>query len=318
MSNKCGGCSFGILEYRDEISLKKDVIKREFTRALKQKNIIGNNNIIVFPSPKKWGYRWRGQVYARHGSPHFMQLNSNKLEVLNQCLLFSSPINERLPHIVRGIEDKKVVICASPYNHKVFTHMDVGPLILPFYAYDLYLEIMPGSFFQANWDLNQALIDFVVGKTHGFDVIADLYAGCGNFSIPLAKLEKKVIAIENNIHAIYALQNFCTKNGFWILIKKKDLFKDPCISLLNSEKVECIVVDPPRSGGGKFISHIPELKYIKRIIWVSCDIVNTARDLNPILRAGWEIKDIALFDMFPRTFHMEVVLILDKKQGKIN
>jgi 23S rRNA m(5)U-1939 methyltransferase (EC 2.1.1.-) len=45
---------------------------------------------------------------------------------------------------------------------------------------------------------------------------------------------------------------------------------------------------------------------------VSCDVVNTIRDAKPLLDAGWKVTSLTLFDMFPGTWHMEVLLILDR------
>ena len=51
---------------------------------------------------------------------------------------------------------------------------------------------------------------------------------------------------------------------------------------------------------------------LERLVWVSCDVVNTIRDLKPLLEAGWSVSSLTLFDMFPGTWHMEVLIILDR------
>ena len=91
-----------------------------------------------------------------------------------------------------------------------------------------------------------------------------------------------------------------------------DLRKNLPISLIKKHNVECVIVDPPRTGGPRFVEKLIKCKKLKRIIWVSCDIVNSARDIRPILKSGWKITDIALFDMFPKTYHMEAILILNR------
>jgi len=310
LSSQCGGCSFGFIEDNYQLKLKKELLKNEFNRAIK-KNCITLDDVIVFPSPRKWGYRWRGQVFVHRGKPHFKQLNSSKLICLSRCLLFVPPLNENLLEMVNNLPDGKVIICASPFDHTVYTEAQKGPLILPFERYNIYLKISPGSFFQANWDLNQALIDFVTGAASPFERIADLYAGCGNFSLPLATLKKHVLIIEKDQRAIDAINSWSKKSNYYIELNKMNLFKENPVPLLEKHNSQCLIVDPPRSGGGRFVKNISKLKEVKRIIWISCDIINTARDISPLIRAGWHIKDIALFDMFPQTFHMEVVFVLD-------
>jgi len=71
------------------------------------------------------------------------------------------------------------------------------------------------------------------------------------------------------------------------------------------------ILDPPRTGAkgiGQILLGTPSLQ---RLAWVSCDVVNTVRDARPLLDAGWTISSVTLFDMFPGTWHMEVLIILD-------
>ena len=312
LSHECGGCRFGIIQDEYELKLKKEVFIREFQRSLgKDFYPYSDKDIKVFPSPVKWGYRWRGQVFILNGKPHFKKLNTHKLVEINKCLLFASPLNERLKKRF-NISLQKITISASPYNFKVFTELDEDKLILPYKKYNINLKIHPSAFFQANWDLNQDLVDFVVSAANKFDSIADLYAGCGNFSVPLATLNKKVIAVENDNRALKSLEDIKKNMRLNLIVENMDLRKNLPISLIKKHNVECVIVDPPRTGGPRFVEKLIRCKKLKRIIWVSCDIVNSARDLRPILKAGWEITDIALFDMFPKTYHMEAILILNK------
>jgi 23S rRNA (uracil1939-C5)-methyltransferase len=72
------------------------------------------------------------------------------------------------------------------------------------------------------------------------------------------------------------------------------------------------ILDPPRTGAkgiGRTLSAMPSLE---RLVWVSCDAVNTIRDAKPLLEAGWTVSALTLFDMFPGTWHMEVLMVLDR------
>lgn len=132
------------------------------------------------------------------------------------------------------MRDKKVIISGSPLTRDVFTEFDNGPLILPYYDYHINLQVHPSVFFQANWDLNQSLVDFVIHAANEFDNIADLYAGCGNFSVPLTKLKKNVVAVENNPLAVNVLGEFKRSSGAELVVKKMDLGKKN--HLMNSLK----------------------------------------------------------------------------------
>ena len=88
--------------------------------------------------------------------------------------------------------------------------------------------------------------------------------------------------------------------------------------LINSENlidsfkyVDSIIVDPPRKGLDKYtIDNILKLKP-KSIIYISCDPVTLARDLN-ILKDSYNIIEVNPIDMFPNTYHVETVVILEK------
>ncbi len=308
----CGGCTFGFIDDDYEIELKKNILKNELKRWL-GRYISSFPEITLYCSLKNWGYRWRGQVFVKNNSPHFSKINSNELIEIKRCMLFADEINNELEKICLTLKDGKTTICASPWDKKVFSEYDAGPLILPYNSYGINLKINPRSFFQANWDLNMKLVDCVVLLCLDFEKIGDLFAGCGNFAVPLSSYGKEVIAIENNPWSVVSLFSFIKENSIKnIKVTKMDLIKSSPKKLLEDFKVECLIVDPPRCGGGRFVHEINNLFTLKRIIWVSCDVVNTARDIKPLLQAGWTINEIFLFDMFPNTYHMEVVFVIDR------
>lgn len=311
-STKCGGCTFGIIDDDYEIFLKKELLKNELTRWLgRYLNFIPEISIITLP--KNWNYRWRGQIFVKDNTSHFKEIKNDTLVPFGSCLLFANPINETLQDICKKLPNGKYVVSSSPWNKRVFTNLDVGPLILPYESYGIFLPIYPGSFFQANWELNKKLVDLVVLLSKDFKIIADLFAGCGNFTLPLGVLDKQVIAVENDKNAIVSLNNFIKEKKLSnVVVYEMDLHKKSIHSILKNNKVECLIVDPPRSGGGRFLSQINNIASINRIIWISCDVVNTARDIKPLLESSWKITSLYLFNMFPKTYHMEVVFILDR------
>ena len=69
------------------------------------------------------------------------------------------------------------------------------------------------------------------------------------------------------------------------------------------------MVDPPRSGLDKVSTQKLLESSSKRIVYVSCNPITLARDIN-LLKDKYELKDIALFDMFPNTKHVECVCVL--------
>lgn len=142
----------------------------------------------------------------------------------------------------------------------------------------------------------------------GKEIIYDLYAGTGTIGIFLSQNSKKIISIEINKEAVKdALENIKI-NG----IKNVNIFSGDVSELikLQTEKPDIIVVDPPRSGLDKItIDNIIRLKP-KKIIYVSCDPVTLARDLN-ILDEKYKLCEVTPVDMFPNTYHVECVCVLN-------
>ena len=76
------------------------------------------------------------------------------------------------------------------------------------------------------------------------------------------------------------------------------------------KKPDLVVMDPPRTGAGKaVIRSLVELG-APVVRYVSCDPATLARDLAPLLAAGYHVEEAHLFDLFPQTFHIETVVLL--------
>jgi hypothetical protein len=75
-------------------------------------------------------------------------------------------------------------------------------------------------------------------------------------------------------------------------------------------KPDLIVVDPPRSGLGDRVAKTLASLEAPRVSYVSCDPATLARDLIPLLAAGYRVEEVHLIDLFPQTYHLESVLQL--------
>jgi 23S rRNA (uracil1939-C5)-methyltransferase len=75
---------------------------------------------------------------------------------------------------------------------------------------------------------------------------------------------------------------------------------------------DLIVVDPPRAGLGKDITGLLARIAAREIVYISCDPATLARDLRPLLNSGYTARHMHLIDLFPQTFHLETVTVLDR------
>jgi len=81
------------------------------------------------------------------------------------------------------------------------------------------------------------------------------------------------------------------------------------------ETPDLVVLDPPRAGGKKIVGLIAGLRP-KKIVYVSCEPTTLSRDLRLFAENGYSLKGLRLIDMFPQTYHMEVVALLGFRNSK--
>ena len=317
LSDRCGGCRFGHIPQREQLELKRRLFLSEMRRSLGRKWAdLAPEQTRVYPSPAGWRYRWRGQVEVAGGAPHFKALGSRELVSCPDCLLFSRPLAEGIRRLSGELAPGRRTLAASPESGEVRADGDETRLFLPLPEYGLRLMPLPGSFFQANWGLNQELVRFVERRTAGLERVADLYAGAGNFALPCATSAGRVLALEQEPGAAEGAALAAERRGLDnIRVRRLDLAAQDPAEALGDFGPGALILDPPRAGGGKRLRSLRDLAGLQRLIWVSCDVVNTCRDLIPFLESGWRIRETALFDMFPQTWHMESVFVLEPGGG---
>jgi len=137
----------------------------------------------------------------------------------------------------------------------------------------------------------------------------DLYAGAGNFSVPLAEGFKEVTAVESDSRLCRFLELNLKKNYPRKRFKLEAGSVESYFKKKPSRHQELIVADPPRNGLGKLVN---EFNFGKRLILVSCDLAAFSRDLRALLDLGWRLNSIQPFDMFAQTGHLELVGVLDR------
>ena len=188
-------------------------------------------------------------------------------------------------------------------NDEVIYGNDYITINVDKYKYAVY----PKSFFQVNTDMISKLYDKVKEAAGKGESLLDLYCGAGTIGIYLADNFNRVRGIEINSDAV---------EGANLNKKINDIgnisFECKRASDINSINEEVVVVDPPRGGLDKTTTELLCDSNVKRIVYVSCNPITLARDVN-VLKSKYELKDITLFDMFPNTKHVESVCLLEKR-----
>ena len=171
-------------------------------------------------------------------------------------------------------------------------------------------QVSAGAFFQVNRYLTDELVSVVTGDARG-DLALDLYAGVGLFSAALAQNFHHILGVEasQTSHADF-VQNV-PANVKAVGARTEDYLKTYYLrSRPVRKRPDLVVLDPPRTGAGKVVIRSLVELGAARIRYVSCDPATLARDIVPLLAAGYHIEEAHLFDLFPETFHIESVLLL--------
>lgn len=172
-----------------------------------------------------------------------------------------------------------------------------------------FLRVPGGGFTQVNWAVNAALVAAVVEGALRREVrsFVDLYAGVGNFSVPLARAGLRGAAVELERTAASALREALREQA---LEGVEVLAGDVAATLPRLSRkrrgVGLALLDPPRSGAKDAVGPLAALEP-KHVAYVACDPVTLARDLRGLLDAGFALEELRCFDMFPATHHVETL-----------
>jgi len=187
----------------------------------------------------------------------------------------------------------------------------VGTAGLNYRVLDETYWISRGGFFQVNRFLLPELVKLVCKGRSG-DVAWDLFAGVGLFSRVLAKSFMQVTAVEANPSAAGDLQVALKKIGTphrAVAASTLDFLQK---ALVQRERPALIVLDPPRAGAGLEACELLLQLGARDVIYVSCDPTTLARDL-VVLQREYHLRSLKLMDLFPQTFHMETIVVLERK-----
>ncbi|QDY71717.1 class I SAM-dependent RNA methyltransferase (plasmid) [Qingshengfaniella alkalisoli] len=162
-----------------------------------------------------------------------------------------------------------------------------------------------GAFLQATEHGEQALLSAVRDAVGDAPRIADLFAGCGTFTLPLAE-HAELHAVESEPMMLAALdQGWRHAQGLKpVTTETRDLFRRP---LMADElcRFDAAVIDPPRAGAEAQMQELASAA-IPRIAAVSCNPVTFARDAAVLCAAGYELGWIQIVDQFRWSTHVEL------------
>ncbi len=324
----CGGCQLQYVSYGRQVSMKDEILIDSLAR------IGGIETTLGTPlSGEQWHYRHRAQFkVSRTGDIGFFRESSRDVVTFEQCPLLRKEINGCLRLIkekvdVSGLSDIHVALGDRPLilvKGKQPAY-EMGPWLslgFPAVAYNenivsvaghttfdlngLQYMVSPWTFFQAHWELNTRVVEHVVNliPSEGRTVL-DLYAGAGNFSLPVAARAAEVTAVEEHPAAVEDGIRNIKANA----IKNCKFVKSSAEKFRMQKKYDVIILDPPRPGLTSEVMKKVLQTPPDSIMYISCNPATLSRDLKK-LKDKYELKSVSQIDFFPNTYHIEAVALL--------
>jgi 23S rRNA (uracil1939-C5)-methyltransferase len=179
---------------------------------------------------------------------------------------------------------------------------------------DLSLRLDADTFTQVNAEANRLMLNELLsaGAFAKSDRALELYAGAGNFTLPIARQAGEVTAVEGFRPAVASGklngQRNAIDNIHWLCAAVPR-----AVAQLKKQRqtFSKVVLDPPRSGAKGIETDIAGLG-AAIIAYVSCNPTTLARDLAALSRHGYKLEFVQPIDFFPHTFHVESLAIMSR------
>ncbi|TYB30853.1 MAG: class I SAM-dependent RNA methyltransferase [Candidatus Mcinerneyibacterium aminivorans] len=311
---RCGGCCYQHLTYEREKQIK----------TKKAKDLLGGLP-EAFEFSKIYNYRNSLEFDVTKNKAGMHPRMSPFLININKCELMTDEINQHLKDAIQ--ENKK------EFDGEVRVVLDDNGIVSRWYPKYESKEtsianlkygkkklnskvfyISPDTFFQANEYLYPRWLEkikfLIQEEKDRFNSALELFSGVGTISFYVEELFKKIRMVENNENSLFLAYKAIEKMGLEkdkFDIIKKDLFQESP----SESDLDVLILNPPRAGLSKKIIKFINKSSFKFIIYSSCNYKTFARDIKKLEQ--YELDKYYIYDMFPRTYHFEILSKLKKE-----
>ena len=179
-------------------------------------------------------------------------------------------------------------------------------------------KISPASFYQIHPDCAESLYNTaaeLLNLSHG-DILLDLYCGIGSVGLSIVDDSQKLFGVEIVPDAVSDAWENASGNGR-SEVNTHFICADASIGIALCQKLfghpSAIIVDPPRKGLSNETISLISGSGSEKVLYISCNPASLARDVSALCSDHYRIGRIIPFNMFPRTGHVETVVLLSRK-----
>ena len=334
---ECGGCHYQHLPYEKQLEIKTEILIDQLRRIGK----IENPPVLpMVGCPDPWNYRNHVQFSLEEtGKLGFLAPNSNEVIPITECHLPEPSVNgfwgqlefepgtdiERVS-LRAGRDEDLMLLLESDSPEPPELEIEAGISVAHLYEGNAVViagndhimirvlerdfKVSAASFFQVNTVMAGKMVEYLITQLPGTrsSTLLDLYCGVGLFSAFFAPKCKSVIGVEVSASAC---EDFEANLDEFDNVELYEGTVEEVIAHLEA-RPDVVIVDPPRAGLDKWVVDGLVRLNPKHIAYVSCDPSTLARDAARLIHGGYILKQVAPFDLFPQTYHIESISLFER------
>ena len=215
--------------------------------------------------------------------------------------------------ILLNVNAKNTNVILGSENHILY-----GPGYIEDTLCGVPVRLGPLSFYQVNTLAAERLYGVAAqyAQLAPDDTLLDLYCGMGTIGLSMADQCRELIGVEIVPEAIESAKANAARMGEAVAAKSRFFCADAgqAATQLAAEGLhpDIVMLDPPRKGCDEATLSAVVRMAPRRVVYVSCNPATAARDAAWLEKNGYHAEKVQPVDLFPRTKHVEAVLLLTK------